>query len=173
MTRGNNIVADGWAGAYNLHQQPRPPPHTHRHRNDKMKNAWVFALFNSITTDGWMDGQTKLLIVACPHLKTKQSQEKSIFVSYLYIWAICQDSSTGTLIEKEPRREYFQSFIHNSENFWTTLHKHIGIYAVRWQIFLVIFNIVNVIVIVNFLHDRQFGVGGEALCRRIFGDWGW
>ena len=64
VTRGHNIVADGWAGASNPHPHPYPSPmlkHT-----QKVSKTLVFPLFNSMTmdqwTDGWTDGRTKPLI---------------------------------------------------------------------------------------------------------------
>ena len=52
MTRGHNIVADGWAGASNPHPNPNPPP-TLKH-TQKLSKTLVFPLFNSMTmTDGW------------------------------------------------------------------------------------------------------------------------
>ena len=44
VTRGHNIVADGWAGASNPHPHPNPPP-TLKHT----QKVSVFPLFNSMT----------------------------------------------------------------------------------------------------------------------------
>ena len=69
VTRGHNIVADGWAGASNPHPHPNPPP-TLKHAQ-KVSKTLVFPLFNSMTmtdqrtngrTDGRTDGRTKPLI---------------------------------------------------------------------------------------------------------------
>ena len=58
MTRGHNIVADGWAGAYNPYPHPKPPP-TLKH-TQKASKTLVFPLFDSCSpTDGWTDGRTK------------------------------------------------------------------------------------------------------------------
>ena len=59
-TRGHNVVADGWAGAYNPHPHPHPPQ-THSQTQDnstKASKTRVFALFNSIITDGPTDRRT-------------------------------------------------------------------------------------------------------------------
>ena len=66
VTRGHNIVADGWAGASNPHPHPNPPPTLKP--TQKVSKMLVFPLFDSITTDGrtdgpmdqWMDGQSLL-----------------------------------------------------------------------------------------------------------------
>ena len=68
MTRGHNIVADGWAGASN----PNPylnPSSTLKH-TQKVSKTLVFPLFNSMTSDGPTDGQTKPLMESlCQRLK--------------------------------------------------------------------------------------------------------
>ena len=84
MTRGHNIDADGWAGAFN------PDPHlnsqpTHKH-TQKVSKTLVFSLFDSIITDGQTDQQTNeptdlrtdraSYRVACPQLKRKRQREK-------------------------------------------------------------------------------------------------
>ena len=59
VTRGHNIVADGWAGASNPPPHPKPPPtlkHTQKvskmlDENDKSTDQW---------TDGLTDGQSLL-----------------------------------------------------------------------------------------------------------------
>ena len=62
VTRGHNIVADGWAGASNPHPHPNPHP-TLKHMQ-KVSKTVIFLLFDSITTDqrtdGWTDGQSLL-----------------------------------------------------------------------------------------------------------------
>ena len=77
VTRGHNIIADGWAGASNPHPHPRPP-HTHSHTHtiapaaSKMR-VFAFSTRSSRTdrrtdgptdrrTDGRTDGRTKSLI---------------------------------------------------------------------------------------------------------------
>ena len=65
VTRGHNIVADGWAGAANPHPLPTPhptrlPAQTH---TQKASKTLVFPLFDSCSrmdqqTDGWTDGPT-------------------------------------------------------------------------------------------------------------------
>ena len=68
VTRGHNIVADGWAGASNPHPHPNPihtlthTPSTHKH-TQKVSKTSVFPLFDSITmmdgpTDQRTDGRT-------------------------------------------------------------------------------------------------------------------
>ena len=66
VTRGHNIVADGWAGASNPHPHPNPGP-TLKHTQKVSKRVVV----NSITmtdrptngpTDRPTDGRTKPLI---------------------------------------------------------------------------------------------------------------
>ena len=78
VTRGHNIVADGWAGASNPHPHPNPLP-TLKH-TQKVSKTLVFPLFNSITmTDGPTDQRTNgptdqrtdkaSYRVSCPQLK--------------------------------------------------------------------------------------------------------
>ena len=69
VTRGHNIVADGWAGAVNPHPHPMPhptpfPTQTHTRKASK---TLVFPLFDSWSrtdgptdrrTDGRTDGQS-------------------------------------------------------------------------------------------------------------------
>ena len=58
VTRGHNIVADGWAGVSN----PNPPPNllqTLKH-TQKVSKMLVFPRFNSVTPDGRTDGQSLL-----------------------------------------------------------------------------------------------------------------
>ena len=64
VTRGHNILADGWAGASN----PHPPPNllqTLKH-TQKVSKTLIFPRFNSMTTNrptnGRTDGLTKPLI---------------------------------------------------------------------------------------------------------------
>ena len=78
MTRGHNIVADGWAGASNPHPHPNPPP-TLKHTK-KISKTLIFTLFNSMTSDGRTNGRTDgrtdgltdkaSYRVACPQLKS-------------------------------------------------------------------------------------------------------
>ena len=56
VTRGHNIVADGWAEASNPHPHLNPPP-TLKH-TQKVSKTLVFPLFNSMTTDRQTDGPT-------------------------------------------------------------------------------------------------------------------
>ena len=56
VTRGHNIVADGWAGASTPHPHPMPPPPTHIPK--KTSKTLVFPLFDSWVTDGPTDGRT-------------------------------------------------------------------------------------------------------------------
>ena len=74
VTRGHNIVADGWAGAANPHPHPTPhPTHLPIHRHTrKASKTLVFPLFDSITsTDGPMNRRTDgaSYRVPCPQLK--------------------------------------------------------------------------------------------------------
>ena len=65
VTRGHNIVADGWAGAANPHPHPTPlPTQTH---TQKASKTLIFPLFDSFSrtdrpTDRRTDGRTKPLI---------------------------------------------------------------------------------------------------------------
>merc|ERR1712002_656586 len=86
VTRGHNIVADGWAGASN------PDPHSNSHptrkHSQKVSKTLVFPLFDSIITDGRTDGPTDQhgrtdrrtdkasYRVACPQLKRKKEKER-------------------------------------------------------------------------------------------------
>ena len=56
VTRGHNIVADGWAGASNPHPHPNPPL-TLKHTQKVFKNAHL-PTFPLVLTDGWTDGRT-------------------------------------------------------------------------------------------------------------------
>ena len=59
VTRGHNIVADGWAGAFNPHPRPNPTPslkHT-----QKISKTLVFRLFKSMTSNGPTEVRTKPL----------------------------------------------------------------------------------------------------------------
>ena len=60
VTRGHNIVADGWAGASNPH--PHPNPHPTLKPTQKVSKTLVFPLFDSITMDGRTNGRTKPLV---------------------------------------------------------------------------------------------------------------
>ena len=55
VVRGQNIVADGWAGASNSHPHPHPHP-THKN-TQKLSTMLIFPLFDLIImdqrTDGW------------------------------------------------------------------------------------------------------------------------
>ena len=61
VTRGHNIVADGWTGAANPHPHPTPhptplPTQTH---TQKASKTLVFPLFDSCSrTDQWTNGPT-------------------------------------------------------------------------------------------------------------------
>ena len=84
MTRGHNIVADGWAGAANPHPHPtlHPTPLLTQTHTQKASKTLIFPLFDSCTrtdrwmdrrTDGWIDGRTKPLVVVCPRLKIERT----------------------------------------------------------------------------------------------------
>ena len=70
VTRGHNIVANGWAGASNPH--PHPNPHT-----QNISETLVFPLFDLIITNGQTDGWADRWMdkasyrVTCPQLKTQ------------------------------------------------------------------------------------------------------
>ena len=54
MTRGHNIVADGWPG------KSKPPPTnslTHAHTTAAQKMRFFFCIFNSTVMDHWTNGQ--------------------------------------------------------------------------------------------------------------------
>ena len=90
VTRGHNIVADGWAGAYNPHPHPRPP-HTHSDTQTITtagSKRRIYALFNSITTDGPTDRRTDKASyrVACPQLKSAKTR---IFDAAVAIVTMC------------------------------------------------------------------------------------
>ena len=78
MTRGHNIVADGWAGAANPHPHPMPyptlfPTQTH---TQKASKTLVCPLFDSWSrTDRRTDRRTDKASyrVACPQLKTSDA----------------------------------------------------------------------------------------------------
>ena len=40
VTRGHNIVADGWAGASNPHPHPDPPQHSNIHNKSSKDCTW-------------------------------------------------------------------------------------------------------------------------------------
>ena len=77
VTRGHNILADGWAGASNPHPY-HPPPHAHSHTQTILTAASqtrVCALRDLIVKDGPTDHRTvgpthKVLYTG--HLKTKK-----------------------------------------------------------------------------------------------------
>ena len=79
MTRGHNIVEDGWAETSNSH--PHIKPTTRLMHTQKVSKTLVFPLLNSMTpdgpadgrTDGWMDGRTKLL--AELRVRTKNAEK--------------------------------------------------------------------------------------------------
>ena len=61
MTRGHNIVADGWAGAAypHPHPTPLPTPLPTQTQTQKASKTLVFPLFDLLTrTDGRTDGPT-------------------------------------------------------------------------------------------------------------------
>ena len=48
VTRGHNIVADGWAGAYNLNSHPHPPRTHSQTVTTGASKLHVFMIFNLI-----------------------------------------------------------------------------------------------------------------------------
>ena len=75
VTRGHNIVADGWAGASNPHPYPIPLPTLTHTKSIKNARFPTFQLDDPGRTDGRTDGPTDRRTdkasyrVACPQLK--------------------------------------------------------------------------------------------------------
>ena len=67
VTRGHNIVADGWAGAWNPYPYP-PPPYADSHTQTIITDGWTDGLTDG-HMDRRMDGQSLLCRVASPQLK--------------------------------------------------------------------------------------------------------
>ena len=68
VTRGHNIVADGWAGASNPHFDPTHPPTAHKHQKRSLS---YFSTRAHGRMDQWMDQQMdKASYRVCPQLKT-------------------------------------------------------------------------------------------------------
>ena len=59
VTRGHNIVEDGWAGAYNPPPHPLPYRHIHQHMklNELSARFYTFLPGNCRLKDGPTDGQ--------------------------------------------------------------------------------------------------------------------
>ena len=77
MRQGNNIVADGWAGASN--PDPHPHPHPTHKNTKKLSRMLIFPLFYSVITDQGTDGQMK------PHKQLRVQNQKNcgyIVVTY-------------------------------------------------------------------------------------------
>ena len=103
VTRGHNIVADGWAGASNPHQHPNlPPTLKFTQKVSKLKRSFPrFSARSPWQTDGWpngrmngrKNGQTDRLTdkgsyrVACPQLKN-QWFTMQFFCQVLKYWSI-------------------------------------------------------------------------------------
>ena len=51
VTRGHNIVADGWAGASNPHPHPMPP-HQHTYPKKYLKRSFFHFSTRGLRTDG-------------------------------------------------------------------------------------------------------------------------
>ena len=63
VTRGHNVVTDGWAGASNPHPHLNPPPT--RKLTQKVSKTLIFLLINLMNmTDQRMDGRTKSCVSA-------------------------------------------------------------------------------------------------------------
>ena len=71
MTRGHNVVVDGWAGASNPHPNPNlHPPHTNIDKKYQKRLVAIFCLDHNGQTDGRMDKASYR--VACPQLKRRR-----------------------------------------------------------------------------------------------------
>ena len=57
VTRGHNIVADGWAGASNPHPHPMPP-HQHTYPKKYLKRSFFHFSTRGLRTDRRTDGPT-------------------------------------------------------------------------------------------------------------------
>ena len=57
VTRGHNIVADGWAGASNPHPHPMPP-HQHTYPKKHLKCSFFHFSTRALRTDRQADGRT-------------------------------------------------------------------------------------------------------------------
>ena len=70
VTRGHNIVADGWAGASNPHPHLMPPPSTPKPKKASKTLVFQFST-RGLWTNGRTDGRTDKASyrVACPQLK--------------------------------------------------------------------------------------------------------
>ena len=75
MTRGHNIIADGWAGASNPQLHRMPPPPTYITKIAPKTLVFHFSTC-ALRTDGRTDGPTDKASyrVACPQLKIGLSQ---------------------------------------------------------------------------------------------------
>ena len=64
VRRGHNIVADGWAGASNLHPHPKPQTllHIHKHNKYPKRSFFHFSTRSPLHNYGRIDGRTKPLI---------------------------------------------------------------------------------------------------------------
>ena len=70
MSRGHNIIADGWAGASNPHPHPNTQTYTKSIANARFP---TFQLDHHGPTDGLMQWINKAsYTVACPQLKIEQ-----------------------------------------------------------------------------------------------------
>ena len=70
VTRGHDIVADGWAGASNPHPHPDTHPHTNIHNKYQNSCFSAFRLDHYGLTDGPTDKASYR--VACQQLKTNE-----------------------------------------------------------------------------------------------------
>ena len=81
VTRGHNIVANGWAGASNPHPYTMPPTHT-----QEPSKTFIFTLFYSCPrTERRTNGPTDKVShrVACPQLKIKINSNNAWTYQYL------------------------------------------------------------------------------------------
>ena len=81
VTRGHDIIEEGWAGASNPHPHPNPlTPHTNIHKK-YLKHSFFHFLSGSPRTDGLTDGPTDgwtekaSYRVACLRLKIDMARE--------------------------------------------------------------------------------------------------
>ena len=67
MTRGDNFVADGWAGAPNPHPHLMPPNNSYSYQKEHLKRSFFHFSTRGLQTDGRTDGRTdgQSLLLSC------------------------------------------------------------------------------------------------------------